>query len=93
MFVVLWLAVTAFGLAVIAMGRRVYSDPDWEAGDWWAFDSWLMLRGLVFAVLFPTARDRRATRRAERCNATLVVLWGVLLVAVGVALLWYEVRG
>jgi len=88
-FALVWLAVAAVGAMCCTMALRVFIDDEWEAGDWWAFDSWLLLRGVLFTFLFPVTRAAH-TRRAERVNAALVMVWGALLLAGGAALAWYE---
>jgi len=88
-FALVWLAVAVVGIAAITMALRIYRDEDWETGDWWAFTSYFALRGLVFMFLFPTIRSPH-TRHAERVNAVVVMIWGAVLVALGVGLVWYE---
>ncbi len=88
-FALLWLVVAAVGAALVAMALRVFLDEDWESADWWAFDSYFALRGMVFSFLFPALRGPH-TRRAERVNGFVVALWGVFLVILGIGLCWYE---
>lgn len=90
-FRVVWLAVAVFGAVFVAMGRRVYVDEDWEDGQWWGFESFFALRGHLFIWLFPATRGPH-TRRHERTNAMLVMLWGLALVALGLLMAAYEMR-
>jgi hypothetical protein len=77
-----WAVVALFGAVCIVMARRVFVDADWESGEWWALSSWLGLRGMIFAFLFPVARTEH-TRRGERWNAVVVMLWGLVFLAGG----------
>ncbi len=89
MFALAWAIVAAIGAVVAVMGRRVFVDADWETGEWWALSSWFAMRGMIFAFLFPVARSEH-TRRGERWNALVVMLWGMLLFGGGIAMTIYE---
>jgi hypothetical protein len=84
-----WALVAVFGGLCVIMGRRVFVDADWETGEWWALSAWYGGRGMIFAFLFPVARTEH-TRRGERWNAAIVVLWGLLLFAGGLFMTVYE---
>jgi hypothetical protein len=89
MFAIVWVLVALFGGMLVAMGRRVYIDEEWEAGDWWAFDSHTLGRGMLFMFMFPITRTPH-TREAERRNALYVMAWGAFLLLLGIALALYE---
>ena len=71
------------------MGRHVLINPDWENGDWWVLSSWLALRGALFGFLFPVVRTEH-TRAQERTNSLLIIGWGTVLFAAGLAMAIYE---
>jgi hypothetical protein len=84
-----WAIVALIGALFFFIGRRVFADDDWESGDWWALSAWYGGRGMVFAFLFPVARADH-TRRSERWNAFIVMLWGVALFGGGAFMTVYE---
>jgi hypothetical protein len=84
-----WLILAVFGVFCLLAGRRVLIDPDWESGDWWVLSSWVALRGAVFGFLFPVVRTEH-TRAQERTNALWIILWGLVLVAIGLMMVMYE---
>jgi len=79
---VLWVAVAALGLLGIVMAQRVYRDDDWDRPGWWARRS---VVGALFSFAFPVTKGAH-TRRAERTNAAIVMIWGAVFVVAGVAL-------
>jgi hypothetical protein len=89
MYALGWAVVALFGAVFFVMGRRVFIDADWETGEWWALSSWLAGRGMIFAFLFPVARTEH-TRRGERWNAFIVMLWGLVLFGGGAFMTIYE---
>ena len=86
---VFWAFLALNGFWFITMGRHVLVSPDWEDGDWWVLTSWVALRGLLFAVLFPVVRTDH-TRAQERTNALWVILWGVTVSIIGISMVFYE---
>lgn len=89
MFSLVWAAIGALGLVVFVMGRRVWVDPDWENGDWWALSSLVLLRGTIFGFLFPVVHTDH-TRREERVNAAWVMGWSGFVVLVSVVMVLWE---
>lgn len=83
-----WAFLAFFGFECALIGRRVLVDPDWENGDWWVLSSWFALRGAIFGFLFPVVRTEH-TRRQERTNALWIMLWGLILLGLGVTMAIY----
>src|SRR5262249_43523654 len=90
-YVALWVLVTLVGIECLLMGRRVFTDDEWEAGDWWALDRWIGAWGVLFTFLFPITRGPRK-RESERVNAVLVMVFGLAWVVAGLTLLVHELR-
>jgi Gpi18-like mannosyltransferase len=88
-FSLVWAAIGALGLVAFSMGRRVWTDPDWESGDWWALSSLVLLRGAVFGFLFPVVHIDH-TRRQERVNAAWVMAWSGFVIAVSLVMMLWE---
>ena len=89
MYSIAWGALGVVGLVAFVLGRRVWIDPDWESGDWWALASWISIRGAVFGFLFPVVRTDH-TRRQERRNAAWVMGWSGALALIGIVMALWE---
>lgn len=85
----IWAAIGALGLVAFVMGRRVWTDPDWEDGDWWALSSLIVARGAIFGFLFPVVHTEH-TRHEERVNAAWVMGWSGLVMIVSIIMTLWE---